>query len=247
MVPSRPTYRVLNPNSRLHPFRSAHPSWGSPTIYLTRGASARVGGVSHSDPPNGTRTRFHTDAQIAVSSRTSTVLLNKRARDSLETFRRVSRPGSLTIGSGSSALAVDMRRREATPPGVRRFHALSRDFRDLRPPISTSPRRPRERLTPLANPPTAPTNFIRWAVNSPALGLPAETRSYLTPPRHPPGNRRGHLPAQRIPPFGRSHLVGPKGANGSPWQSVAGKNGPAVNKDTREARPTTYQNPQPHR
>ena len=127
--------------------------------------------------PNGTRTLFASLSQIAITTISASTLLNLRARDSQETFRRASRPRSLTIGSGSSAPAVTSRRRECKLPASTVSTQLSAAFRTLRPEISASPNSPRERPNIAPQDSVSSTRFPLWAENSPPLCLGVQTPS----------------------------------------------------------------------
>jgi hypothetical protein len=78
--------------------------------------------------PSGTRTFFVNPTQIAKTSIPTRVFLNKRARESQETFRGASRVGSLAIGSDSAKPTSYQAAPRVLTPGVGRFYAPFRTF-----------------------------------------------------------------------------------------------------------------------
>ena len=106
--------------------------------------------------PNGTRTLFGDVELIAITSISTSVFLNKRARESLETFRRVSRSGSLTIGSGSPQPAVNTRRRECKLPASAVSTPFLATCRNTPSSFSTSLTTPGESSAAARQPPDFP-------------------------------------------------------------------------------------------
>lgn len=82
----------------------------------------------HVRPPSEIRTFFCDGGQIVVTSISTSVYLNKRARVSQETFRGVSRLGSLTIGSESAEPTSYHPTPRVSTPGVGHFYAPFNDF-----------------------------------------------------------------------------------------------------------------------
>jgi hypothetical protein len=200
----------------------------------------------HTRTTNGTRTFFSSSSKNAVKYISTRASLNKRSRVSLETFRGASHAGSLLIGSGSFAPAVDTRRREDYLPAFVVSRHLSATFRVLRPTCSASPLHPREAPPPTPNravaPPRSPTAGRKLSLalshhpdqectpRSPPPGKPASgnapgrlARSQTTARAHNHGAhnvrhrfRRGGCFRVEVPPTGRHGLRRRKYAQSTP-------------------------------